>query len=182
MSNLKTARHTIEAELRHVEKGIAFYQAKAAALQAALEQIDSAEGAPSRKAREPRQTRQAAPSGAATKRGRKAGTKKQDKGLPRMTRDYWLEFISQQPRSAVEITNAAIASFEPPLDQDQAKKIRQRATQALQALLSTKQIKDVGTGRQRRYFLPLGKSAGSSKQAAKGKAASHSDTSGTVLH
>jgi hypothetical protein len=177
MSNLKTARQTIEAELRHVEEGIAFYQAKAAALQAALEQINSAEGAPSRKTR---QARQATP--AVKKRGRKAGTKKQDKGLPRMTRDFWLDFISQQPKSAVEITNAAIDSFEPSLNQDQAKKMKQRATQALQALLSTKQIKDVGTGRQRRYFLPLGKSAGASKQAAKGKTTSATDASGTVLH
>jgi hypothetical protein len=179
MSNLKTARQTIEAELKHVQKGIAFYQAKAAALQAALEQIDSAEGAPPRKTR---QARQAAPDAATKKHGRKAGARKQAKGLPRMTRDFWLDFISQQPKSAVEITNAAIASFEPPLDQDQVKKMKQRATQALQALLSTKQIKDVGTGRQRRYFLPLGKSAGASKQAAKGKTASHTDTSGTVLH
>lgn len=179
MSNLKTARQTIEAELRHVKEGIAFYQAKAAALQAALEQIDSAEGAPSRKTR---QARQAAPGASAGKRGRKAGAKKQDKGLPRMTRDFWLEFISQQPKSAVEITNAAIASFDPALGKDQEKKIKQRAAQALQALLSTKQIKDVGAGRQRRYFLPLGKSASIGKQAAKGKTASHTDTSGTILH
>lgn len=180
MSNLKSARQTIEAELRHVEEGIAFYQAKAAALQAALDQIDSAEGAPARKTRQARHT---PASGSTAKRGRKTSAKKQgNKGLPRMTRDFWLDFISQQPKSAAEITNAVIASFDPPLDQNQAKKIKQRATQALQALLGTKQIKDVGSGRQRRYFLPLGKSAGAGKQAAKGKTSNHTDASGTVLH
>lgn len=179
MSNLKTARQTIEAELRHVEEGIAFYQSKAAALQAALEQIDSAEGAPSRKTRTPRQATTDSNVG---KRGKKAGAKKQNKELPRMTRDFWLDFISQEPKSAVEIINAAIASFSPALNQDQEKKVRQRATQALQALLSAKQIKDVGSGRQRRYFLPLGKSSSASKQSSKAKPSGHTDTGGTILH
>ena len=183
MSNLKTARQTIEAELRHVEQGIAYYQAKAAALQSALEQLDQAEigTAGTSRQRQVASSGTAATTRAAAPRGRRAGGKKQDKGLPRMTRDFWLDFISQQPRSAIEIMNAAIASFDPPLDANQEKKVKQRATQALQALLSAKQIKDVGTGRQRRYFLPLGKTAGSGKTAAKGKPAPL-DTGSTILH
>lgn len=178
MSNLKAACQTIEAELQHAEEGIAYYQSKAEALRAALQQLQAAEGSTS--GRTSQGARTATP--IQKKRGRKAGaTGKHNRSLPRMNRDFWLNFISQEPRSAIEIINAAIASFDPALDADQSKKIKQRATQALQALLSEKQIKDVGTGRQRRYFLPLGKSAGNGKQTTKGKTLP-SDTSGTILH
>ena len=178
MSNLKAARQSIEAELKHVEEGIAFYQVRAAALRSALEQIDSVEGKPSRRTGQAKLTSKTA---SGNKRGRKPKEKKENNALPRMNRDYWLGFITQEPKSAVEITNAAIASFDTPLGEEEAKKMKQRATQALQALLSTKQIKDVGSGRQRRYFLPLGKTASHGKQASKGKSG-HTDASETVLH
>lgn len=180
MSNLKAARQTIEAELRHAEEGIAYYQAKAQALRSALEQLNTAEGGSSRRSEQ--HTSASAATVPQAKRARKSGTaSKRNRSLPRMNRDFWLGFISQEPRSAIEIINAAIASFDPALDADQSKKIKQRATQALQALLSAKQIKDVGAGRQRRYFLPLGKSSPNGKQAAKEKSP-HTDTSGTILH
>lgn len=186
MSNLKSARQSIEAEIRHAEQGIAYYQSKVDALRAALEQLQSAEGETVTPARRGRKTG----SGAA-KRGRKAkasasvksgSSGRRGSSLPRMTRDFWLGFISQEPRSAIEIINAAIASFDPALNADQSKKVKQRATQALQALLTSKQIKDVGSGRQRRYFLPLGKSAGNGKQASKGRVSQTADSGGTTLH
>lgn len=180
MSNLKTARHTLEAELRHVEKGIAFYQAKAEALKAALAHLDQAESgvtnsAPRRQSTASRRTAGQTPARQA--RGRKT---RADATLPRMTRAYWLDFISQEPRTAADIINAAIASFETPLDAVQARKVKQRAAQALAALLGTKQIRDVGAGRQRRYFLSLGKSSGNEKSGSKEKSVTAG--SGTILH
>jgi len=186
MSNLKSARQSIEAEIRHAEQGIAYYQSKVDALRAVLEQLQSAEGETAAPASRSRKA-----SAGTVKRGRKpksrAAGKRSTSGvrgssLPRMTRDFWLGFIGQEPRSAIEIINAAIASFDPALNADQSKKVKQRATQALQALLTSKQIKDVGSGRQRRYFLPLGKSSGNGKQAAKGRASPATDSSGTTLH
>jgi len=183
MSNLKTARHTLEAELQHVEQGIAFYQAKAAALEAALAHLDQAESgitsqAPRRQSTARRRDASQAPARPA--RARKAGTIKADSSLPRMTRAYWLDFIGQEPRTAADIINAAVASFEQPLDAVQTRKMKQRAAQALAALLATKQIRDVGTGRQRRYFLSLGKSSSSEKSGTRDKAAAAG--SGTILH
>lgn len=184
MSNLKTARQTIEAELEHVEKGIAFYQAKASALKATLMHIEQAESGMT--ANTPRKQR-ASSAASVTRttpqkqRGRKAGTRNTGSTLPRMTRTYWLEFISHEPKTAVDIINAALASFDAPLDPTQTRKLKQRATQALQALLGSKQIKDVGAGRQRRYFLPLGKSSASDKAGVKVKT-SAADIGGTILH
>ena len=184
MSNLKIARQTIEAELKHVEQGIAFYQTKAAALQAALEHIEYAESG-SRKNASQREAASILYSGpvaaAPRKRGRKSGTRKAGSKLPRMTRSYWMDFISHEPKTAVDIVNAAIASFDTELEPDQVKKMKQRSTQALQALLGSKQIKDVGSGRQRRYFLPLGKSASSEKSGSKVKTSSL-DVGTTILH
>lgn len=183
MSTLKSARQTIEAELRHAEQGVSFYQSKAEALRAALEQINQAEGGSSTSARRTKQgASKVTTQGAKTGRGRKTRTNaKRTQALPRMTRDFWLDFIGQEPKSAIEIINMAIASFDPPLDADQSKKMKQRATQALQALLTSKQIKDVGAGRQRRYFLPLGKSSANGKQSAKSRTPL-TDSSGTILH
>lgn len=185
MSTLKSARQTIEAELRHAEQGISFYQSRAEALRAALEQLSQADGGSATASRSGKRGATAAATATATgvagsSRKTRAGGKR-SQALPRMTRDFWLGFISHEPKSAIEVINMAIASFDPPLNADQSKKMKQRATQALQALLTSKQIKDVGTGRQRRYFLPLGKSTSNGKQAAKTRT-TQTDSSGTILH
>lgn len=183
MSNLKAARQMIEAELKHVEQGIAFYQAKATALQAALEHIESTESG-TKKITSQKQaaasTRSATGISSSRKRGGRGGAKRTGSTLPRMTRSYWLDFISQEPKTAVDIINAVIASFDRPLDADQIKKLKQRSTQALQALLNSKQIKDVGSGRQRRYFLSLGK--GNSDKAGSKVKTSSSDIGTSILH
>lgn len=179
MSNLKAAREAIESELQHVEEGIEFYQMRAEALRLALEQLSSAEGAEPTSKPKARKTTGKKASGA--KRGRKpkgAGTGNE---LPSTPSEYWMQFITEEPRSAVEIANAAIAALGFSPNQEQAKKMKQRAAPALTALLSSKQIKDTGAGRQRRFFLAPGKAPASGKQAAKAKGTPVNSTS-TALH
>lgn len=171
MSNLNTARQAILAELKYVEEGAAYYQKRAAALRAALEQLESTEDptvTPIRKAKSARNT------GKPKKKTvvRKASSSKN--ALPKTSRDFWLQFIDQHAKTAAEVGNAAIALLGLEPKSEQARRLKSRLAPTLQALIKAKAIKDVGSGRDRKYSLASsGPSAGTKAKVKSMNAASN---------
>jgi hypothetical protein len=153
MSNLQSAKSAIKAEIIHARQGMDYYKSRVEILEQALTQLENA-GAPERASGARAKSRRGAEAAAASRprRGRRPG--KQATGaheLPYTGGDYWLNLISDEPRSAAEILKASVGSlgFEP--EKAQIQKLRQRLTAALQALLQAGRIKDSGAGRERRY-------------------------------
>lgn len=163
MSNLKTARKAIQAELKYVEEGVAYYQKRAAALRAALEQLKSSEDPGAATTQNAKVTRKSGKHAKQTD-ARKASSSKN--ALPKTSRDFWLSFIDQSPKTAAEIGNAAVASLGFTPTPEQAKQLKSRLAPTLLALLKSNVVKDTGSGRERKYSL------GSSgvTAAARGKA------------
>jgi hypothetical protein len=179
--NLTSARRAIQAELSHARQGAEFYMARVEALETALSQLESVdtddstlldanEGAPAKRrgakkqaAKRGRPARKAestagpgrkAASGTSTrtKRGRKAAAGEQGE-LPTTGTDFWLKLVTDEPKSAVEIANAAAAHLGlGPEQKTQIQKLKQRVAPALATLVSTEKIQHEGAGRQRRYF------------------------------
>jgi hypothetical protein len=149
MSNVNSARHSIEVELEHARQGAAFYEARVTLLEdvlATIENID--ESAPGqgrsagvRKGKPP----QAAKSPA-------AGTKRRADRLPSTGKGFWPGLITSEPKSASDIMEAAIKALGIAPDAEQSKKLMQRMTNALHTLVKTKEIQDSGSGRDRRFF------------------------------
>lgn len=187
VSNLKSARHAIEAELSHARQGSAYYAARVEALEIALHQLDNVEApveAPVKRekyngkagGRKVGATRgrglhrmagknaaKAASSAHGTPqqpgkertRGRKARTAGSDngEGLPTTGAEFWLNLVNDEPRSAVDISNAAIATLGIKPDQKrEIQKLKQRVAPALANLVATQKIRDSGAGRARRFF------------------------------
>jgi len=160
VSNLKAARQAIEAELSHAQKGMAYYISRVEALEVALLQLQSVESETSAagpKTGEPQRGRKARgpAQGGGAKRGpkpRAAGSNKAD-SLPSTGGDFWLKLVSNQPQSAVDISNAAISALGITPDQKgRIQKLKQRVSPALASLVASQKIKDTGAGRERRFF------------------------------
>ena len=179
--NLTSARKAIQAELSHARQGAAFYSARVEALETALSQLESVDtddaelleseerksstktGARKKAGKRGRPAREAA---TGDKRGRKAASvtpqrarrgQKQAKGqegsLPTTGTDFWLDLVTGEPRSAVDIANAAAAHLGLGTDQKtQIQKLKQRVAPALASLVASQKIQHTGAGRQRRYF------------------------------
>lgn len=179
--NLTSARQAIQALLSHARQGAAFYSARVEALETALTQLENVDtddmelldtnedlsakrSGPKKRAgkrgRPARNTESAASTGRKTvsgpstrgRRGRKAASGEQG-GLPTTGAEFWLELVTDEPKSAVEIANAAAAHLGlGPEEKTQIQKLKQRVAPALATLISTQKIQHAGTGRQRRYF------------------------------
>jgi hypothetical protein len=188
--NLTSARQAIQAELSHARQGAAFYSARVEALETALTQLESVEsddlalldtdedskttrtatkkragkrGRPARKAESASGSGRKAASDAPTRarKGKKAASRDDQGELPTTGADFWLELVTDEPKSAVDIANAAAAHLGLGDDQKtQIQKLKQRVAPALATLVATQKIQHAGTGRQRRYFL------GNARQAA----------------
>ncbi|HYD60400.1 MAG TPA: hypothetical protein VEC35_08600 [Noviherbaspirillum sp.] len=87
---------------------------------------------------------------------RKAGASKRTQGgdaLPTTGTDFWLQLVTEEPRSAVEIANAAAEAIGLKPDQkEKIQKLKQRVAPALATLVSAEKIRDSGAGRARRFF------------------------------
>jgi hypothetical protein len=152
MSNLGSAKTAIKAELQHAREGAAYYQSLVTALQEALDRLDSvgpqtvkAPGAKAPKEVKPKRGR----------RGRKprAETAAEQEGdLPGTRKDFWVDLIDTQPKSAVDVVNAAVAKLDFTPTREQVKKLSQRATYALNTMVRSGEISDSGSGRARRFF------------------------------
>ncbi len=152
MSNLESARASIEAELTHAKQGAAHYQARITALENTLSQLASI-STPAKASSAATKRPAPAPHKAAKAKAAKVAKKsKRDDGLPSTGGDIRTNLITTTPQSNVDILNAAVASMGIAPNKDQIKKLNQRLTFALNALVNTKQIKDSGKGRERRFF------------------------------
>lgn len=153
MSNLGSAKSAIKAELQHAREGVAYYQSLVVALEEALGRLDSvgpeAVKAPGRKAVAEKPMR--------GKRGRKARAEvagEQEGNLPGTRKDFWVDLVDTQPKSAVEVVNAAVQKLDFTPTKEQVKKLSQRATYALNTMVKSGEIQDSGNGRARRFFRP----------------------------
>lgn len=74
--------------------------------------------------------------------------------LPETGLRFWLKHITKRARSAPQIALAAAASLQvdPDKDREAFKMLKNRIGPALKALVSSSQIEDSGSGRERRYF------------------------------
>lgn len=179
MSNLTKARQAILAELRHAEQGAAYYQTRAEALRAALEQLEQSENLKVTKAEKQSGALAKASKGAG---GRKGSSSRQ--GLPKTSQEFWLGFIGQQPKTAAEIANAAVASLDFTPTPLQSKQLKSRLAPTLQALLKAKKVQDTGSGRDRKYKLASAKAsdAGRGRTKAASSANAQALTNGNAVH
>lgn len=166
MSGLRSAKQSLELELQNAMQGAAFYQARVALLQEAIEKLDELADVNEAGAEETARTSRRKTSGMAG-RGRRAATanngavagkqtKKQsrqrDRDLPSTAGDFWINLISDQPRTAPEVLQAAISQLGIAPSAVQKKKLNQRMVNALNMLVKSKTIQDSGARRERRYF------------------------------
>jgi hypothetical protein len=157
MSNLKSARQAIKAELEHAREGAMFYQSRVDALEEALAKIDSVETNGSTASPLSKAGKTPANAGR-IKRGRKArgqaenGKSNGSDKLPSTGKDFWPSLITAQPQSAKEILNAAIKTLGISPSREQLKKLSQRQTSALHNMIKSNVISDSGAGRDRRFF------------------------------
>lgn len=155
MQSLASAKEALKAELAHVRQGAEYYQSLASALEEALaklESVDSEEVEPAR----PRQQKQraAAAKKVVAKRGRPGRPAKSATSdrLPPTGMDFWLKLISDEPKSASDILDAAVSELGIDPNKDQLKKLSQRQTYALNTLVKENKIADSGARRTRRFF------------------------------
>lgn len=170
-SNLNSAKQAIEAELTHARQGAAFYAARVQALEIALQQLanvdaekgPAAAGVPARangkatgakRGRKPGSVAQAdSTSGEGKTKGRKRGRRASSSNLPTTGREFWFGLVSDQPQSAVDISNAAVTALGiSPSQKREIQQLKQRVAPALASLVATHHISDTGSGRQRRFF------------------------------
>ena len=135
-----------------------------------------AQPAGAKRGRKPGKTADAAPDTAIPKkRGRKPGTKvatspktatspkavakakktpkkRGTDGLPFTGGSFWSDLVTATPKSFADILNDCVAGLDFIPNPAQKKKLSQRMTFALNALVKDKKIKDSGSGRERRFF------------------------------
>lgn len=157
MSNLRTARLAIEAEIAHAKKGAVYYMQRVSSLEQALAQIVNAgEVTQASVETDAKEIGRAAGKAGKAKRGRRRRTETENGDeagkLPSTAGDYWQNLIGEQPKSGADILAEAVRGlgFEP--TRAQVGKLRNRMAFALNTLVKSGAIKDSGNGRERRYF------------------------------
>lgn len=158
---LETALHQLES----VEKGVSVSRSESKA-QLNGKKLTAHEQKRSRKssgaAREKSARRRSVANGASRqqradvklnmRRGTAPGASEAD-ALPTTGGDFWLGLVTDEPKSAVDISKAAIAALGIKPDQKRnIQKLKQRVSPALAGLLSAHKIQDSGSGRERRFF------------------------------
>lgn len=161
MSNLKTAKLAVEAEISHARQGMSYYAARVKSLEQALAELDNVgeEGKTSSEAvAKPKKAEKIKAAGKAVeKRAKKSNGKAENSGagageLPRTNSEFWINLMSDQPQHGAEVLKAAIRTlgFDP--DKEQVKKLQQRMTFTLNSLVRANKIKDSGSGRERVFL------------------------------
>lgn len=151
MSNLGSAKAAIKVELSHARQGVAYYQSLVDALEGALERLNSV-GSESAKAL-PEKLPQ--PLKAKGRRGRKPRAARGGGNggtLPSTGKNFWEDLVDSQPKSAVDVVNAAVEKLGFSPSKEQVKNLAQRATYALTTMVKNGEISDSGRGRARRFF------------------------------
>lgn len=173
MTNLTSAKESIQAELTHAKEGLGYYTSRVATLEKALAQL-AAIGAEAvdptvtanvkrgpkalaAKPVKPAKATKIAFGAKATEKPAKPAKKAKvakdgAKELPFTGKDYWPNLVTDQPKSATEILEAAIAGLGFTPTKAQIQKLAGRQTFALNTLVKVKTIQDSGKGRERRFF------------------------------
>lgn len=163
MSNLVNAKKSIEAELVHARRGVAYYESRVRALERALEDIvrladvaseQPAERKPNRKTNATKDANSSTRKATASKKQapKKRVARVRDSGLPTTGSDFWKELVTTEPASGTAILNAGIAKLGITPTKDQVKKLHARMLVTLSGLIAANAIKDTGKGRDRRFF------------------------------
>lgn len=156
MSNLQSARDAILAELEHARAGADYYQSRVRALEATLDQLETL-SAGERKPAKRAYTKRVARDSSAPKKT-KAGNeglsvKRAAKPLPKTGRAFFKGLLSEVPKSLGELTEAAAAALKITPSGNDLKKLTNRLAVALASMTKASEIKDSGSGRNRRFFL-----------------------------
>jgi hypothetical protein len=160
VSNLRSAQQSIRAELDQAKKGVSFYTSRVAALESALEKLDSVDvpAAPkNRMTTHPNGKSSKVPGAKRAQKPRapaRTGQKNGSAVLPKTGGEFWLNLVTADEQSAVDVASAAAKSIglDPLKDRKQILVLKQRVTPALNGLVSAQRIQDSGTGRERRFF------------------------------
>lgn len=161
MSNLSTAKKAIESELARAEQGLIFYRNHVESLKAALTKLGKVEDGViralnSKEARKKPSTKLAKQAAPRSKIGSSKTSKipaRPSKDLPKTGMEFWLHYITEEARTAAEVTRAAIAGLGFVPTQEQIKVLKQRVGPSLEAMVKNGKIKDSGVGRERRFVL-----------------------------
>ena len=159
MSNLQTATLAIEAQIVHAKNGLAYYDARVQAVEQALAELrsvkESSEASPAR-VKLPKTPGAAATTAGATRLKKTAKKKmraeKESGELPSTGGDFWPNLLTEQGKHSSEVLKAAIDQLGFAPTKTQVKKLTQRMTFALNALVKAKKIQDSGSGRERLFL------------------------------
>ena len=143
-SNIEAAKAAIEAEIEHAKRGVAHFLARIETLEKTIGHLVGVDGGVL--------DIQRAVTATANKPAKARKSVKVGEGLPSTRGDFWVDLLVSEPKSASEVLDAAIGKLGiAPSDTDK-KKLAQRQTFALNALVKAGKIKDSGSGRARRFF------------------------------
>lgn len=152
MSNLKSAKDALIAEIEHVRQGLEFYQSRIQALEQALATLSSLDGVETAGAKGKRGRKSAVGEAGDTAGPKKRASKRSDTSLPATGKEFWMGLITSEPQSAREVLEAAVKALGISPSKDELKKLAQRQANALHMLIKDKAISDTGTGRDRRFL------------------------------
>lgn len=159
MSNMQTATLAIEAEIVHAKNGLAYYAARVKALEQTLAEIRNVGESPAASTQPAKlpKTLRAPAAGAGAKRlkksaKKKSGPEKEGAELPSTGGDYWPNLLADQGQHSSAILKSAVDQLGFSPTKTQVKKLAQRMTFALNALVKAKKIQDSGSGRERLFF------------------------------
>jgi len=144
MSNLRSAREAIKAEISHIKQGRDYYQMQLDKLETALAALEFVDVDKKQPVKSPNVVKAKGKKTIATASG---STK-----IPSTRGDFWINLITDQPQSAPDILTAAIAKLGLPATKEVKAKLSARLTNALTQLVSSKLIRDSGARRERRFF------------------------------
>lgn len=168
-SNIDTAIQALQAELARAEQGLLFYQTHVDALKAALAGLEKVErgvvqALKSKEAKQKPATvltkkKVAPPKMRRTGKTEVPGAAKG--ALPKTGKEFWLQYIAHEPRTAAEITRVALEGLGFAPTKDQIKVLKQRVGPSLEAIVKSGMVEDAGVGRERRFVLASPKSQAS---------------------
>lgn len=159
MNNIRTAKSSLQAELLHVQSGLAYYQSRVEALTAALHQLDEIEEglderivqdvpAAQGKSKAPRKGKSAKTAKAAAQPARSAKTTSR---LPATGGEFFPSLFTEQQKSLSELLDAAAQQLPFKANADDMKQLRARLVSAINTMLKSGKIRDEGKGRQRTF-------------------------------
>jgi hypothetical protein len=152
MSNHQSAKHFIAAELKHAKAGAAYYKARVDALEKALTQLRDLDAVSEKPAGKKQKKKSKGKKLTKSKKAKASKASSKVPDLPATGAEYWMNLITDEPKTAPELFRIAIArlGFLPTIDQ--VKKLGNRQTFTLNTLVKQKKIQDSGSGRERRFF------------------------------